>query len=206
MKIFKYMTGPLQVNTYLAYDEETKKGFIVDPGGYDAAITKKVQQEGIEIEYIILTHGHGDHIGGVAGFQADLPGAKIVAHVDEVSMLTDSAINCSDNIFGKSVTVDADILVRDKEELPLGNTVLNFIHTPGHTPGGMCIYVDKVLFSGDTLFRRSIGRTDFPGGNFNEIVNSIRGKLYNFSDDTPVLPGHMGETTIGEEKRGNPFV
>ena len=206
MIIKHYMTGPLRVNTYLVYDEETKKGFIVDPGGYDPYITVEVKNNNIDMEYIILTHGHSDHIGGVADFQKDWPDAKVVAHPAELPILMNPRANESKSIFRREFVVEPDILVNEKDELKIGNMILSFIHTPGHTPGGMCIYVDGILFSGDTLFRRSLGRTDFEGGNFNDIINSIRGKLYNFPDNTKVLPGHMGATTIGEEKAGNPFV
>ena len=206
MKITRYMTGPIQANTYLVYDEETKKGFMVDPGGYEPRITAQIKDENVELEYIILTHGHGDHIGGVEGFRKDFPQAKVVACREEEKMLHDPVANCSIEMFRKSIIVDADILVGDKDTLSVGNMELTFIHTPGHTEGGMCIYTYKHLFSGDTLFCRSIGRTDFPGGNFDDIIKSIKEKLFAFPDDTKVLPGHMGETTIGDEKRGNPFV
>ncbi len=207
MKILNIPSGALSVNTYLAIDDGTKKGFIVDPGGYSKALTKAVQDEGADIEYIILTHGHSDHICGVNGHLEDFPNAKVVACAAEKEMLEDDRLNQS-MMFGTPCTVKADILVNDGDELKVGNLTLKFFHTPGHTPGGMCIYIasENVLFSGDTLFCQSIGRTDFPGGSFTALADSIHSKLFVLPDETRVLPGHMGYTSIGDEKRGNPFV
>lgn len=206
MKIKHYFTGPLQVNTYLTWDENTGKGFIVDPGGYEKQLTDDAAAANVDVKYIILTHGHGDHIGGVEGFKKDFPSAAVVACAQEAALLNDPVNNSSVEMFGRPVKVDADIYVSDKDDLKAGDLTLTFLHTPGHTPGGMCVYAAGCLFSGDTLFCRSIGRTDFYGGDFRQLINSIKDKLFYLPDDTLVLPGHMGQTTIGDEKRGNPFV
>lgn len=207
MRITNLPSGALQANTYLAVDEKTNEGFIVDPGGYNKVLTKEVRDNDVKIKYIILTHGHSDHICGVNEHKAEFPDAKIVAYKDEEAMLENPNLNQSPG-FGVPYSTKADILVSDGDELKVGDVTLKFIHTPGHTEGGMCIYVKeaKALFSGDTLFRQSIGRTDFPGGSYKEIMDSIRKKVFLLPDDTNVFPGHMGMTSIGFEKENNPFV
>ena len=207
MRITNLPSGALQANTYLAVDEKTNEGFIVDPGGYNKVLTKEVRDNDVNIKYIILTHGHSDHICGVNEHKAEFPDAKIVAYKDEEAMLENPNLNQSPG-FGVPYSTKADILVSDGDELKVGDVTLKFIHTPGHTEGGMCIYVKEAmaLFSGDTLFRQSIGRTDFPGGSYKEIMDSIRKKLFLLPDDTNVFPGHMGTTSIGFEKENNPFV
>ena len=207
MRITNLPSGMLSVNTYLAVDEETNKGIIVDPGGYNKALTNAVAENGTDIEYITITHGHSDHICGVNEHKEEFPNAKVVAYKDEEPMLLSPDMNQS-IAFGQPYTVKADILVSDGDELDFGNLTMKFMHTPGHTKGGMCIYIEKanVLFSGDTLFHGSIGRTDLPTGSSSQLVRSVREKLMVLPEETKVYPGHMEETTIGYEKRYNPFI
>jgi glyoxylase-like metal-dependent hydrolase (beta-lactamase superfamily II) len=206
MQIYNYLTGPLSVNTYLVVDEESNKGFIVDPGGEDKRLLKFVDENNIEIDYIILTHGHGDHICGIDSYRRAWPLAKVVAHENEIPLLKDAKKNYSSMTCGFPVTLTPDIAVKDGDELLLGREKLSFFATPGHTPGGMSIYTEGSLFVGDTLFAGSVGRTDFPGSSFNELKQSIEEKIYTLPDDTKVYPGHMGPTTVRYEKEHNPFV
>ena len=207
MRVSKILTGQLNVNTYYAVDENTNKGFIVDPGGYHPALIKKIKQDNVDIMYVILTHAHHDHFGGIDEFLVEFPDSKFVASVHEKKLLEDADANFS-NYFNGSTTLKPDIYVEDGEILTVGELELKFIHTPGHTPGGMCVYIEKedCLFSGDTLLRQSIGRTDFPGSSLGSIKESITQKLFLLPEKTQVFPGHMEETDIGFEKRNNPFV
>lgn len=205
MTVKKFITGPVQANTYLVYDE-TKEGFIVDPGAYNAQLNQMIEQENINLKYIVLTHGHADHIGGVDSILNLYPDVKIVAHRLEEEMLTNPGFNLSVEIYNRPVVIKTDIFVEDMDSLKCGNMELVFMHTPGHSEGGICILCDGCIFSGDTLFRASIGRTDFEGGSYPQIVKSIKEKLFVFPDQTLVYPGHMSETTIGYEKEYNPFV
>ena len=206
MKIVNIPTGMLQANTYLVCDETSRLGFIVDLGGYSKELKNIIEKNDIQIQYIVLTHGHGDHIGGVQEHLKDFPDAKVVCSRAEAKMLLDPELNEAHHFGPEKVSFKPDILVDDGDTLTVGNMTMKFIMTPGHTEGGMCILVDDVLFSGDTLFCRSIGRTDLAGGDFRTIMESIKKKLFLLPDETQVLPGHMGSTTIGFEKENNPFV
>ena len=205
MEVIEYQTGPLRVNTYLVFDE-TKEAFLVDPGSYLKQISNKIVEKELNLKYIVLTHGHGDHIGGIDLFKADFPDAKVVALEEEKETLNDPVKNNSAVILGGLLSMDADMYVKAGDTLEVGDMKLKLIATPGHTPGGMSILLENSVFCGDTLFKGSIGRSDFPGGDYLTLIDSIKTKLFALPDDTVVYPGHMSKTTIGWEKKHNPFV
>ena len=200
MKIKAFPCGYLETNCYLVWNETSKQAIIIDPGDVSTDLNTFLQKEKITPTHIVLTHGHGDHTGGIAALKQTYPQLQLIASKKEKKFLFDRKI--SYGVGG----IECDVYVDDKEEMELNGLKLTFISTPGHTPGGMCILIDKTLFSGDTLFRISVGRSDFPGGNAQELITSIKTKLFILPDDTRVLPGHSEETTIGYEKRYNPFV
>jgi len=206
MIIKLFHTGPLAVNSYVVTDEKTKKTFIVDPGGHNTDMVNYIKENDLQVEFIILTHGHGDHIGGVPALRKEFPAAKLVIGIHDKEMLEDPELNMSGMMYVQPLSLTADRYIADGETLQMGELELKFFHTPGHTPGGICILVENAVFSGDTLFEQSIGRTDFPGSSYQAIVKSIREKLFVLPDETAVYPGHMGPTSIGFEKENNPFV
>lgn len=183
----------------MGYSENSKDCFIVDPGGPSQRLASDVATLGLEPKYLILTHGHGDHTGGIDFIKRCYPEILLVAGKNEKDLLYSGRMS-----FGKGNIVP-DILLSDGDVLECGDLKLQIISTPGHTPGGICILSEGILFSGDTLFQGSIGRTDFYGGDYKLIIDSLH-KLLKLPEETVVLPGHMGATTIGHEKRYNPFV
>lgn len=205
MKIEKILEPSFGENMYILVDEETKKCAVVDPGGAEDKILSYIKNNGLILEYILLTHGHGDHIGAVKSIR-EKTGAKVVAHTDEKELLNDNRKNlsCMMPHCGPQ-ELDADIYVNDKEKLTLGNLKLSFIHTPGHTKGGMCIRVNYDMFTGDTLFAGSIGRTDFIGGSYKELEKSLK-KLSKYENDVKIHPGHGPSSTLGIEKTSNPYM
>ena len=188
-------------NCYIILDEESKEIMVIDPAGKADEIAELVNILGGKLKYIYLTHCHGDHITGVMDLK-DSCGGKILIHREDAEGLNNAEINLTPYIMEKQIVLEADSRIDDNDLLHLGNLEFKVLHTPGHTKGGTCIYCEKenCLFSGDTMFRGTWGRTDLPTGNFEDIINSIVNKLMKLPDDTIVYPGHGLSTKIKDEK------
>ena len=206
MKIEQYCVGEVATNCYFVINDETKEMLIIDPGDFAQMLAEKIKQKGLKPQAILLTHGHFDH-AMAAEELAEIFHIKVYAHESEKNTLEQPQLNVSAMI-GKRDSYHADVYVKEGEILKLANMELKVLHTPGHTEGGCCYYLEKeqVVFSGDTLFCQSVGRTDFPGGSMSQIVRSIKEKLMVLPDVTKVYPGHMDITTIGKERAYNPFI
>ncbi len=197
--------GAMGANCYVFWCEETKQGVVVDPGDEGMQIYRWVTELGIEITRILLTHGHLDHIGAVDELRERF-GCPVFIHSRDAEMLTDARKNLS-AYFGPGFSFKAaDGFLQDGQLLMVGNKSLKVLHTPGHSPGSVCLLTDEGVISGDTLFAGSIGRTDFPGGSLDELLRGVETKLLTLPDDTPVYPGHGESTSIGRERVENPFL
>ncbi len=206
MKVERFVTGIISTNCYLAVNEETKQAVIVDPAACPKKMLDHIGEEGLKIEAILLTHGHFDHIMGIDGFREKFP-VPVYVHEDDEKVMNDPRLNQS-SIYTAGYTFSGAEYLRDRQRLELAGYTFEVIHTPGHTWGGCCYYIpsEHVLFSGDTLFQCSVGRTDFETSSTSDLLYSVREKLFQLPDETHVYPGHMGETTIGFEKANNPYV
>ena len=209
MVVKQYEVGNFAVFCYLVGDEETQEGLFIDPADDAKKLLSEAKSQGInKINYIVNTHSHVDHIMGNAEM-VKKTGAKIIIHQEDASALVRTSTDLLE-MFGAAASPPADIQVKDGEIIQVGNVILKVLHTPGHSPGGMSLHLDGMVFTGDTLFVGSVGRTDFPGSSWDVLENSIRKKLYVLPGETVVFPGHnYGSTptsTIQYERRHNPFV
>ena len=201
----RYIVGPIQENTYLVYEEDAKEAILVDPGSESNDIAERIKELNFEKITIFLTHGHGDHIAGVEFFRKNFPNAKLAISLEDSPLLANPEENLSFFI-NESVTIKpAEITIKEGDTFKTGSHIGISRHVPGHTKGGMILIFDEMVFSGDTLFCESVGRSDLHGGDGKALIESIKSKILTLSDRI-VLPGHGQETSIQREKTKNPFL
>jgi len=184
----KLVVGPYQANCYILGYRETNQGLVIDPGGEVYRIVKELSRTGLKVLYILITHGHVDHIGGAEELRR-ITGAPVFINPLDAP--------------GLNFRPDGNLY--DGQEIRLGNYSIWVIHTPGHSPGGVCFHAPGAIFTGDTLFAGSVGRTDFPGGDHNRLVEGVLTKVFPLGDDLRIYPGHGPASTIGRERLTNPF-
>ncbi|MDD5722314.1 MAG: MBL fold metallo-hydrolase [Syntrophales bacterium] len=208
MFLQQIQVGNMAVFAYIVGDKESGEGLVIDPAADTEHILSEASAAGITIRYIVNTHGHVDHISGNANMK-DRTGAEIIIHRDDADMLV-STPPMMLRMFGAKSSPPADRTVQDGESISIGKVVLQTIHTPGHSPGGMSLYTPGYVFTGDTLFVEALGRTDLPGGSWNVMYDSIMKRLLTLPDETVVLPGHnygrMPTSTVKNERENNPFL
>ena len=204
MIIKSLAVGPIMANCFILGCEQTKKAVVIDPGDEGEKILLSLAEDKLSVEHIINTHGHFDHVGANR-MMKDATGADLLIHALDAPMLNSLSETAAS--FGLSVknSPPPDKNVVDGDVISFGSIELKVIHTPGHSPGGISLYVDGYVFVGDTLFQGSIGRTDLPGGDYPTLISAIREKLFVLGDDVRVFPGHGPETSIGVERQYNPF-
>ncbi|TBL80667.1 MBL fold metallo-hydrolase [Paenibacillus thalictri] len=206
LKIETFSLGPLQTNAYLLSRPEENRGIIIDPGMKPGSLVRRIAD--MQIEAILLTHAHFDHIGGVEEIRK-LKGCSVYIHDLEADWLTNPKKNGSARWpeLGEPIVAEpAEYALDEGQVLDFLGVKLKVMHTPGHSPGSVSFLYEKHLFGGDVLFKMSVGRTDLPGGNMNDLLDSIQDKLFELDDDVTVYPGHGAKTTIGFERENNPYV
>lgn len=210
IEVFCIKTGPMDNNTWLVKNIDTNEGFIVDASFNANVITEKIKANAVKLKGILLTHCHYDHIYSVDELKKEFAfdGVEVYAGFDERELLSDPSLNLYKKHDLPFLGIQADVYLKDGEKSEIAGIIVKTIATPGHTRGGVCFYIesDKLLFSGDTLFAGSYGRTDLPSGSLSDIYSSITEKLFSLPDDVVVMPGHGEKTDIGYEKKTNPVL
>ena len=210
IQVITIPVGVLETNSYLLFDSNSKDVIIIDPGAEPEKILKVIDDNELQLKAVLLTHGHGDHIGGVKQLLSE-KNVPLFIHSADKEMLISPRQNLSESIGFNVTAPEADNLLKDGQKIPFSNTEITVFHTPGHTPGGVSFFVHPegekpLLFSGDTLFYLNVGRIDLPGGNWDLLQKSVLEKLYVLPNETVVYPGHGPTTTIFKEKNENPYV
>ncbi|HQI47235.1 MAG TPA: MBL fold metallo-hydrolase [bacterium] len=205
MLVETLITGPLEENCHIAIEPDSREAAIIDPGENATEILAAVESRGVIVRHILLTHAHFDHIGAVAAVQT-ATGAKVLLHRAEAPNLERAALQSAFFGFPPPAPFAVDTWLEGGEVMAIGTQRLQVLFTPGHSPGGCCFYSASQLFSGDVLFRQSIGRSDLPGGDAAQLLHSIHTLLFLLPDETVVHPGHGESTTLALEKQSNPFI
>ena len=203
MIIKTFIKPPLDNNNYLIIDEKSKEAALIDCSCFDDEILTEIEEQGANLKYILLTHGHFDHITGLNDTDEDV---KVLMHQNDMEWIKE--LNTYLPMIGmpSMKTPRIDGFLKDGDVIKLGDLEIKVIHTPGHTQGGVCFYVENNLFSGDTIFKESVGRCDLPGGDYNQIIDSIEERIFTLPEDTIIYPGHGRTTTVGWEKVHNSFM
>ncbi len=205
MVLIRVIVGPLQVNCFILADEKTKEAVVIDPGDDAEDILKIIKDKSFKVKYIVNTHGHFDHIGANKAIK-DVTGAELLIHEADAPVLASAAQHSQAFGMRPVTSPPADRYVKHGEVITAGEVSLKILHTPGHSPGGICLLEEGMVFTGDALFAGSIGRTDLPGGDLMTLLGSIKTNLMNLPDNTKVFSGHGPASTIGDERRENPFL
>lgn len=205
MIIKTVVVGPLDVNCYILGCEDTKDAAIIDPGDNADEIIKVIHEEGLNPGFIINTHAHFDHVGGVKTIQERFK-IDFFLHKEDLFLINNVSEQAAAFGLNPIPKPEVDKFVNNGDKISLGNKFINVIHTPGHSPGCVCYHIDNNVFVGDTMFAGSIGRTDLPGGSYKMLINSIKERLFPLGDGTIVYPGHGPSTTIENERKHNPFL
>ncbi|MBI5025685.1 MAG: MBL fold metallo-hydrolase [Nitrospirae bacterium] len=204
MIIRKLVVGPLEANCYIISDEVTGDTLVVDPGDEPDRILDLIEETGLRVTTIVCTHAHFDHVGAVGDLR-DATGAKLLIHKGDSELYAGAQDQAAFWGFDLNALPEPDGFLNEGDSLKIGSMTFNVLHTPGHSPGGICLYGNDHLITGDTLFQGSVGRTDFHGGDMTKLRESFK-RLLDLPEDTIVFPGHGPETTIGKEKKENLFV
>jgi glyoxylase-like metal-dependent hydrolase (beta-lactamase superfamily II) len=205
MNIKTIKAGAYATNCYIVSEDQGTQGVIIDPAGAYNEIKDYINENNLEIPYILLTHGHGDHIGAVLQIKENY-GAKVLVHEKDAYMIENASKNLTDQLGSGPVEFMADDYVTHGQVIEVGNLKIKVLHTPGHTQGSVCYKIKNHVFSGDTLFASSIGRTDLEGGDRDQILSSIKEKLLILPNETLIYPGHGAQTSLKKEKVNNPFI